>query len=831
MKPTSKPTISCVCALVFVASSIICDARPHVQGVFENVRRMVHPSKASFNCTTVPAMANLTFGKSIILSLTSTRRECKHVAQFPDAAIVPVLSSRIRASPADLGEANATAPEPLHLPNVHPTPEPLRLVAQDGHQALRQRAHPMGQRHGSHHQHTKKVSRPAVAKPTVISTYQEVQATRATRVARQIQPVSNIPSDGAYQSWVVKGFSNPPSSSASATSSLPTSLCPERNGTVFRSSSGITYETVCGTNYTDAALHHSVHDSFETCIRECDIYNYNTHGVTCVAAAFATTRSYLQDNCYLYSSITHPTYEGDGLQVAVRFSVAQSAHLPVSGTVTALLSSLPSVSSTIPQSSSSHSQTSNLRLPSASATVSPPGVTYGNGNSVITPKVSTTRLHGPSENRPTTQYIQYDSPDGVNLAKSLLRVGVNGDLSTGYDISPQTGVLEVNIYTQNALAPLRSTPHLSRDGGRGGYLNGQHLFLFCDTGSYSGVTLAQNGDFLDFVSSSVAVDVGMNALSGNPIHLQDGIGEWSDNVGRQRGFAPLTQGEQAYNIAMQGQGQRYAVWIESSIIPLDAETGLIYAPIVYDNVNVVTRVPVFTYTGNTILTITAGGRGGPVAQRPVRKLFDQDEPEWGVAGGLRSWGPSGIGGTDGRVYLFGGVSGGMLMARVAADSIENRDAYQYWNGNSWSTIMPGADSKAFFIHGPIMDIDVFYSPRHMTFIAVYLTIYADSTFYYRYLKADHAIIPSYAPGGDKNLDCAEYLLKYKWSDEQVLYKASPGLGGSFIYSGGVHLRYFGSDDVANGGSRMLLSWTAPTGQNPASATSEYQIVTAEVDFA
>lgn len=129
-----------------------------------------------------------------------------------------------------------------------------------------------------------------------------------------------------------------------------------------------------------------------------------------------------------------------------------------------------------------------------------------------------------------------------------------------------------------------------------------------------------------------------------------------------------------------------------------------------------------------------------------------------------------------------------------------------------------------------MDIDIFFSPRHMTFIVVYLTIYADSTFYYRYLRAPNAIIPGYAPGGDKNSDYAENLLKYDWSEEQVLYKAQTGLGGSFIYSGGVHTRYFGSDDIVNGGSRMLLSWTAPTGQNPASAVTEYQIVTAEVNL-
>ena len=130
-----------------------------------------------------------------------------------------------------------------------------------------------------------------------------------------------------------------------------------------------------------------------------------------------------------------------------------------------------------------------------------------------------------------------------------------------------------------------------------------------------------------------------------------------------------------------------------------------------------------------------------------------------------------------------------------------------------------------------MDIDIFYSPRHLTFIAVYMTIYADSTFYYRYLLADHAIFPGFAPGGDSTQDYVANLFKYKWSSEQVLYKASPGITGKYAYAGGVHAGYYGANDITNGGSRMLLSWTAPTGQDPASAISEYQIVTAEVDWA
>jgi len=156
--------------------------------------------------------------------------------------------------------------------------------------------------------------------------------------------------------------------------------------------------------------------------------------------------------------------------------------------------------------------------------------------------------------------------------------------------------------------------------------------------------------------------------------LQDGIGQWSDDVGRMRGFSPLTEGEQSYNLAMQGNGQRYAVWPESSLIPLDAANAIMYAPIVYDNVNMATKAAVFTYTGAALLTVTAGGKGGPVATRTVDKLFNQNEVEWGCIGGIRSWGPSGVGGTDGKVYIFGKVQGGLLLARAGHDNVADRNS-------------------------------------------------------------------------------------------------------------------------------------------------------------
>lgn len=144
--------------------------------------------------------------------------------------------------------------------------------------------------------------------------------------------------------------------------------------------------------------------------------------------------------------------------------------------------------------------------------------------------------------------------------------------------------------------------------------------------------------------------------------------------------------------------------------------------------------------------------------------------------------------------------------------------------------MQAPTSTAYFISGSFMDVDVLYSPRHLTFIIVYMTIYADSTIYYRYLLADQGILPPFAPGGDSSSDYVANILKYQWSAEMPLYKTGTGLSGSYTYAGGVHTGYFGADDITNGGTKMLLSWTAPTGRDPASEVSEYQIITAEIDW-
>lgn len=417
--------------------------------------------------------------------------------------------------------------------------------------------------------------------------------------------------------------------------------CPNTNGTTFTSAAGVSYQTICNVNIPGQDLPFESVANFTACVAACDSINAQAGQDRCLAAIFTPNRVNDANDCYLKYATNQAT------------------------TVTMLVEGAILMPNTI---------TFAVAMSGSTSTSAGSGVNYASGTSVIKPAIAYAQLHGPTQNHPTAQYIHYIPPPDITLMANLLTVGIEGDLSIDYPISQDTGNLLLNSTTEPLLSALTDTPHLSRDGGKGGLLNGAHMFIFCDTGSYSTTTDNTNGNFLGFVSSSVATDTGMNALFGDPIYLQDGIGGWSDNVGRMRGFSPLTQGEQSYNLAMQGKGQRYAIWPESSIIPLNSQSALLYAPIVYDNVDMTTKAATFTYTGATLLTLTADNQAGPVATRTVDRLFEEDEVEWGCVGGIRSWGLSGIGGNDGTVYIFGNVRGGILLAKTTPDSVADRNS-------------------------------------------------------------------------------------------------------------------------------------------------------------
>lgn len=355
----------------------------------------------------------------------------------------------------------------------------------------------------------------------------------------------------------------------SATVTPLSTLCPAGNGTTYTSNRSIEYQVICGVDFPDNDYPFLLVDSLDSCVQACDAFNVKAGSNDCLAALFVPSRLLDLDNCYLKSSVNHPTVATVGIEgvvlviskTPISTSISPTAltksTLPVKnlGAPSASTTSTLSIRSSLPTLISTTSTTSSIVLSNTVVPTSGPVVDYASGNTLIIPKVASSQLHGSIQNVPSTQYIDVKSPPLLDLSDSLLVVGPNGDLTTGYDISLGTGVLQVNRSTQPLLTPLNNTPHLSRDGGRGGHLNGQHLFLFCDTGSYTTTTPDDNGDFLGFVSSSVAVDTGMNGLEGKPLNIQDGIGVWSDDAGRMRSFAPLTEGEQSYNQVMQGKGQ------------------------------------------------------------------------------------------------------------------------------------------------------------------------------------------------------------------------------------------------------------------------------------
>ena len=136
----------------------------------------------------------------------------------------------------------------------------------------------------------------------------------------------------------------------------------------------------------------------------------------------------------------------------------------------------------------------------------------------------------------------------------------------------------------------------------------------------------------------------------------------------------MTTGEEAFNVALSGDGYRYAVWPETSLIPLNTTHSIQYASLVYDQVNMNTQVVTFTSLGNTLLTVWVDPSYGPAAQQTVNRLFNQCEVAWGSMGGIQAWGSSGVGSLDGKVYVFGKseTDEGLLLGRTVASGIADR---------------------------------------------------------------------------------------------------------------------------------------------------------------
>ncbi|KIW50091.1 hypothetical protein PV05_11712 [Exophiala xenobiotica] len=557
--------------------------------------------------------------------------------------------------------------------------------------------------------------------------------------------------------------------------------CYAANSTTFIDN-GDNYTLICDIDFPDQNIYPFIlAGSFDDCLAQCETCNHkNVPGSRCAGFVFAPERIKDADDCYLKSSLNNP------LPATIHL-VGATAATPTSTCTTALKSD--------PTPRSKHASSSSNLV------------------------VKEVRILGSSTNKPTTQYVSHVPATPEKLASGILVPGINTDLITKYPVAGDTGVwcdedIPLNLDTAN----MKVVPHMSRDGGKGGTINSTHIFVFCDTASFQ--IDGTSSQMVGFVSSSVATDDGMKALLGQPLDLVDNLGEWQDDVGRMRGFAPMTTGEESFNIALSGDGYRYAVWPESSLIPLNASHALLYPALVYDVVDMSTQSAVFHDLGNCILLVSVDEKYGPTAQRVAKQIYQQDQVTYGTLGGIRSWGTSGVGGNSGNIYLFGQTDHGVLVARTTPNSFTDLSTYTYWDGKSWSNDMPSSSSNATMIDIPIQDLDLVYVPALRSFVMVYLNTLADNTFYYRHLPLDLDV--------DQN-DEYDRIVTSQWSDEKVLTKIdSPAEG--YIYAGGIHAGYFGDDDITNGGWKVLITWTEHTGKDAASAESGYAHKSAYVDF-
>ncbi|KAI1629112.1 hypothetical protein EDD37DRAFT_37068 [Exophiala viscosa] len=562
--------------------------------------------------------------------------------------------------------------------------------------------------------------------------------------------------------------------------------CYAANGTTFNEESSTNYTLICDIDFPGQNIYPFVlAGSFDDCLAQCEKYNAENNSAShCAGFVFAPERVNDSDDCYLKSSLIDP--------------LPATIHLVGATVATPTPTCTPETAKTQPSRRSEQASTSSDLV------------------------VKEFRVLGSSTNKPTTQYVSHVPATPQKLASSVLVPGINTDLITEYPIAGDTGVwCGDDLPSSPNIANMKVVPHMSRDGGKGGTINGTHIFVFCDTASYQINTTSNTSLMVGFVSSSVAADDGMKALYGQPLDLVDHFGEWQDDVGRMRGFAPMTAGEESFNIALSGNGYRYAVWPESSLIPLNASHALLYPSLVYDVVDMDTQAAVFNNLGNSILLVSVDLAYGPGATRVVKQLYQQNQTTFGTLGGVRSWGSSGTGANDGSIYLFGQTDHGVLVARTTPDGFSDLSSYTYWNGSSWSGDMPSPSSNATMIDFAVQDLDVVYVPALRSFLMIYLNTLADNTFYYRYLPLDLNVTQSGY--------YVDNIVTGQWSEEKILANITAPVEG-YIYAGGMHAGYFGDDDITNGGLKMLITWTEHTGEDAASPDSGYAHKSAYIEF-
>jgi hypothetical protein len=297
--------------------------------------------------------------------------------------------------------------------------------------------------------------------------------------------------------------------------------------------------------------------------------------------------------------------------------------------------------------------------------------------------------------------------------------------------------------------------------------------------------------------------------------------------------------------------------------PTNPVTAILYAPLVYVEATNKTNSKQYEAHGVTLVTIRAGHQG-PIASRAVDVLFSSEHVPYGVFATIIGRGSDKF---DLDIYLFGIANSGLQLARVRSTAVKNLKAYEYFEPASCSftsTSPSPANDKlsSVYLAGNFSSGSIFYSPFLKTFLSVYFNDQADSTFYIRYLDLETLVCPAedWFKGGKYGrgiqAEDVEAVLRFSWSDEQVLYRSPPGPKG-FNYAGLAHPEFFnnqyyakwtywnqgidstmesgwlgggvvGQEQADGDGQHLLLSWTSQ--EEGLSGNGRYQVMLAKVEF-
>jgi hypothetical protein len=262
-----------------------------------------------------------------------------------------------------------------------------------------------------------------------------------------------------------------------------------------------------------------------------------------------------------------------------------------------------------------------------------------------------------------------------------------------------------------------------RDGGGGGRIGGIDFVVFADGIKTSGgYPQDDNSNLQGFQSNSIAA-FDFTQRKGSNYTFQDYGRNQIPDI-----FVPFFPDEHPDSTA---------IWPNSNIATIGSgDVGVSFYPVVDRATG-----PLFKPIYGTGIKITIKDHG-PVATRPVKKLFESNEVHYGLFSSLVS--------NDSFLYMFGSITNtnnnGLRMARVPQASIFDRTTYQYWDGSNWTTIVTSYDDggKANIFnhsatdlagnkHGPSSG-DIFWSNFYGVYMLIFQAMGIDPTVYMSYSK-------------------------------------------------------------------------------------------------